>query len=196
MLNIVILPLGDYQTNTYLAWEENSESCVVIDPGYEPETILQAAADAGKKITAVLLTHAHFDHVGGIKTLAHRTGCRIYVHKGEMSLPEQLTGGFLFYSNNYAEGDVLKLAGLEIRVLHTPGHSPGSVCLQVEDTLFSGDTLFMDSIGRTDFPGGDVAQMRKSLTRLKEMDTDYRVLPGHGGETTLFAEKQHNPYLQ
>ena len=91
---------------------------------------------------------------------------------------------------------MLKIAGLEIQVLHTPGHTPGSVCLAVEDTLFTGDTLFAGSIGRTDFPGGDVPDMKKSLARLGNLPTDYRVMPGHGEETTLFVEKDHNPYLR
>ena len=195
MLNVRTLPLGDYQTNTYLAWEETSDTCVVIDPGYEAETILRAAEEAGKKITAILLTHGHFDHVGAVRSIAHRTGCRIYIHRAEQDQPEQMTGGMLFFSHTYGEGDVLKLAGLEIRVLHTPGHTPGSVCLQVEDTIFAGDTLFAGSIGRTDFPGGSMAQMRQSLARLMEMPENYRVLPGHGAETTLFAEKEQNPYL-
>ena len=195
MLNVRTLPLGDYQTNTYLAWEETSDTCVVIDPGYEAETILRAAEEAGKKITAILLTHGHFDHVVAVRSIAHRTGCRIYIHRAEQDQPEQMTGGMLFFSHTYGEGDVLKLAGLEIRVLHTPGHTPGSVCLQVEDTIFAGDTLFAGSIGRTDFPGGSMAQMRQSLARLMEMPENYRVLPGHGAETTLLAEKEQNPYL-
>ncbi len=196
MLNIRTLPVGDYQTNCYLVWGEGAQWCVVIDPGDCPEQVLQATEEAGVKIDAILLTHGHFDHVGGVRTIAAKTGCRIYIHRKEELLPDQMTGGMLFYSNAYAEGDVLKLAGLEITVLHTPGHTPGSVCLAVENTLFAGDTLFAGSIGRTDFPGGDVADMKKSLSRLGNLTTDYRVLPGHGEETTLFAEKQQNPYLR
>ncbi len=196
MLNIRTLSLGDYQTNCYIVWGEDSKWCVVIDPGDAPEQVLQATEEAGVKIDAVLLTHGHFDHVGGVRTIAARTGCRIYIHRKEELLPDSMTGGMLFYSNAYSEGDVLKIAGLEIQVLHTPGHTPGAVCLAVENTLFSGDTLFAGSIGRTDFPGGDVADMKKSLARLGALPTDYRVLPGHGEETTLFVEKENNPYLR
>ena len=196
MLNIRTLPVGDLQTNCYIVWAEGEAWCVVIDPGDAPELILQATEEAGVKIDSVLLTHGHFDHVGGVRTLAARTGCRIYIHRKEELLPDQMTGGMLFFSNAYSEGDVLKIAGLEIQVLHTPGHSPGSVCLAVEDTLFTGDTLFAGSIGRTDFPGGDVPDMKKSLSRLGGIPTDYRVLPGHGEETTLFVEKERNPYLR
>ena len=196
MVNVQILPLGSYQTNCYLAWGENSDECVVIDPGYEPETVLQAAEDAGKEIAAILLTHGHFDHVGGVQEIVKTIGCPVYLHQNELSLPESFTAGPLYYTHTYGEGDVLNLAGLTIRVLHTPGHTPGSVCLAAEDTLFSGDTLFMYSIGRTDFPSGSMATMLRSLDRLKALETDYRVLSGHGPETTLFAEKQHNPYLK
>ena len=195
MLNMRTLPLGDLQTNCYILWGEDTDRCVVIDPGDAPEIVLQVAQDAGKRIDAILLTHGHFDHVGGVRTVAARSGCRIYIHRKEMLLPDQMTGGMLFYSNTYAEGDELNLAGLTLRVLSTPGHTPGSVCLAVGDTLFTGDTLFAGSIGRTDFPGGDVADMKKSLARLVALSTDYRVLPGHGEETTLSVEKQRNPYL-
>ena len=196
MLNIRTLPVGDYQTNCYIVWREGEKWCVVIDPGDCPEQILQATEEAGVKIDSVLLTHGHFDHVGGVRTIAARTGCRIYIHRKEELLPDQMTGGMLFFSNAYSEGDVLKIAGLEIQVLHTPGHTPGSVCLAVEDCLFAGDTLFAGSIGRTDFPGGDVADMKKSLARLGALPTDYRVYPGHGEPTTLLVEKERNPYLR
>lgn len=196
MLNIRTIPVGDYQTNCYIVWGEDTDRCVVIDPGDAPEIILQVAEETGKRIDAVLLTHGHFDHVGGVRTIAAKTGCRIYIHRKEELLPDEMTGGMLFYSNTYMEGDELNMAGLTVRVLHTPGHTPGSVCLAMENTLFAGDTLFAGSIGRTDFPGGDVADMKKSLSRLGNLTTDYRVLPGHGEPTTLFAEKEHNPYLR
>lgn len=196
MINIQTLPLGAYQTNCYIAWEETSGDCIVIDPGYEPWRVFTKAEELGKSIAAILLTHGHFDHVGGVRGIVERAGCPVYLHENELSQPEEMTAGPLFYTCTYGEGDVLKLAGLTVRVLHTPGHTPGSVCLAVGDTLFSGDTLFMDSIGRTDFPGGSTAEIMQSLKRLAALDTDYRVLPGHGPETTLFAEKQYNPYLR
>ena len=196
MIHIETYPLGSYQTNCYIVYEDDSPDCVVIDPGYEPETVLQAAEDAGKKIAAILLTHGHFDHVGGVQEIVKKIGCPVYIHEKELSLPESFTAGPLYYTHTYGEGDVLTFAGLTVRVLHTPGHTPGSVCLAVENTLFSGDTLFMGSCGRTDFPGGSMVAMLRSLDRLKALETNYRVLSGHGPETTLFAEKQHNPYLK
>jgi len=196
MVHIKTLTVGDYQTNCYIVWGEDTDRCIVIDPGYEPKTILQAAEDAGKKIDSILLTHGHFDHVGGLRDLAHQTGCRIYLNRKEELLPDSMTGGMLFYSNAYADGDTLQMAGLTLEIIHTPGHTPGSVCIAAEDVLFSGDTLFAGSIGRTDFPGGDVPDMKKSLAKLGALPVNYRVYPGHGESTTIETEKAQNPFLR
>ena len=196
MINIKTLALGAYQTNTYLVWEENSPTCVVIDPGYEPDTILDEAKKLGKEITAVLLTHGHFDHVGGGRELAAETGCPVYLHEAELSMPPQMTAGPLFYTNTYGEGDFVEAAGLSFKVLHTPGHTPGSICLLCENAMFSGDTLFWGSCGRTALPGGSWATIRKSLLRLAELSGDYDVYPGHGDATTLSFERKMNPYMR
>ena len=196
MIKIRMLPLGAYQTNTYLVWEENSPACLVIDPGYEPDTILDEAKKLGKEITAVLLTHGHFDHVGGVRELAAETGCPVYLHEAELSMPPQMTAGPLFYTNTYGEGDFVEAAGLSFKVLHTPGHTPGSICLLCENAMFSGDTLFWGSCGRTDLPGGSWATIRKSLLRLADLSGDYDVYPGHGDATTLSFERKMNPYMR
>lgn len=195
MLKIHAMALGAYQTNCYLVWEENSDACLVIDPGYEPERVLQQVQKLGKRLEAILLTHGHFDHVGGVRTLAADTECAVYLCKEDLSMPPQFTAGPLYYSHTYGEGDVLQLAGLTIRVLHTPGHTPGSVCLMVDNTIFAGDTLFQGSCGRTDLPGGSWTVILQSLKRLASLKGDYIVYPGHGPSTTLAEERMWNPYL-
>ena len=130
MLNIHTFPLGAYQTNCYMVWEDTSSTCVVIDPGYEAETVLAEAKRLGKSIEAILLTHGHFDHVGAVKDIAAETDCKVYLCEEDLSMPPQLTAGTLYYTDLYGEGDILSLAGLSFKVLHTPGHTPGSVCLQ------------------------------------------------------------------
>jgi glyoxylase-like metal-dependent hydrolase (beta-lactamase superfamily II) len=195
MLKIHTLTLGLYQTNTYIIHEASSKSCCVIDPGYEAATILDKLEDLGLTLDAILLTHGHFDHVGAVKDLAADTDCRVFICAEDALLPPMFTGGKLYYTDTYAEGSILNIAGLYIHVLHTPGHTPGSVCLLAEDALFSGDTLFAGSCGRTDI-GGDWAAIQKSLKRLASMDANFRVFPGHGESTTLAAEKRYNPYMR
>ncbi len=195
-MKMTTMALGAYQTNCYMVWDENFDECIVVDPGYEPERVLAQAEKQGKKIAAILLTHGHFDHVGGVKEIAAETGCRVYICEEDLAMPRQMTAGPLYYTHTYGEGDVVQEAGLSIRVLHTPGHTRGSVCLTVEDTMFSGDTLFQGSCGRTDLPGGSWAQIFASLKRLAAMETDYKIYPGHGPATTLCDEKKYNPYMR
>ena len=196
MLNMKTLPLGAYQTNCYIVWGENSQTCVVIDPGYEAETVLLEAKRLGKTVEAILLTHGHFDHVGAVKDLVAEAGCKVYLCEEDLSMPPQLTAGPLYYTDLYGEGDTIALAGLSFKVLHTPGHTPGSVCLQCEDTIFSGDTLFWGSCGRTDLPGGSWATIQKSLKRLAALPGDFKVCPGHGDSTRLDFERKFNPYMR
>ena len=195
MLKIHVLPLGDYQTNCYIVHEENSTDCLIIDPGYEPEIISSHLEEKGLTPEAILLTHCHFDHVGAVKDLAAQYDCKVFLDKKELAMPPMLTNGPLYYTDGYGDGDTLTLAGIPIQVLETPGHTPGSVCLIMEDTLFSGDTLFAGSCGRTDLPCGDARAMRDSLRRLAALSENYRVCPGHGPSSTLNREKQTNPYL-
>ena len=190
------LALGLYQTNCYIIWGEGADSCAVIDPGFEPERVLDQVRHWGKKVEAILLTHGHFDHVGGVKHITKETGCRVFICKEDLSLNPRLTDGAIYYTDTYKEGDTLTLAGLSLQVIQTPGHTPGCVCLICEDAMFCGDTLFAGTCGRTDLPGGDMAVMRRSLARLKALPADYRVLPGHGEDSTLAEERVYNPYMQ
>ena len=196
MLNVHALVLGAYQTNCYIIHDDASKTCCVIDPGYQSEDILDKLTDLGLSLEAILLTHGHFDHVGAVRDLVADTGCAVYLCAEDLNMPANLTAGQLYYTNTYAEGSQLHLAGLDITVLHTPGHTPGSVCLLVDSTLFAGDTLFAGSCGRTDLPGGSWEQMQQSLKRLSQIEANLWVLPGHGESTTLNEEKRHNPYLR
>ena len=196
MLKIEMLNLGIYWVNAYIIRDEASSSCCILDPGGHPNKVLDYLAKNNLTLEAILLTHGHFDHVGGVKALAEATGCRVYLHTADLAMPEKLTAGPLYYTHSYGEGDQLHLAGLTIDVIHTPGHTPGSVCLLCEDALFSGDTLFARSCGRTDLDGGDPAAMAQSLKRLASFEKDYRVLPGHNSATTLALEKEYNPYMR
>ena len=194
-MNIVVMPVGAYQTNCYMVWGEG-DTCVLIDPGYQAMELLGQVQAQGKKLEAILLTHGHFDHVGAVRDLVAETDCKVYICKEETALPEGLTAGKLYYSHTYDEGDTVQAAGLSFTVLRTPGHTPGGVCLLCGDAMFSGDTLFAGSIGRTDFPGGDWDTLRTSLSRLAALETDYRVFPGHGEDTTLDFERKTNPYMK
>lgn len=199
MLNIETLPLGENQTNCYLVWEENSDTSVVIDPGYAPDIILNKVAALGKTVEAVCLTHAHFDHVGGVRKIVETTDCPLYVSQKEWAMPSSwlfpLNGTAFENITYYKEGDKLSLADAEFLVLETPGHTPGCVCLQAEDVIFTGDTLFAGSIGRTDFPGGDWDTICSSLIRLSELPENLSVYPGHGESTTIGAENRTNPFV-
>lgn len=195
-MNVVTLTLGAYGTNCYLVWAEGSRSCAVIDPGYEPWRILRKIQALGLTAEGVLLTHGHFDHVGGVSELAQAAGCPVYLGSPELSLPRELTGGDLYYTDLYENGEKLTLGGVDFTVLSTPGHSRGSVCLLTKEAVFSGDTLFEGSCGRTDFPGGSMAEILASLKMLAKIPGDLPVYPGHGSATTLETERRSNPYLR
>ena len=193
-MKIFTMPLGDYQTNCYLVWDEE-KNCAVIDPGYEAERILAKLQTEGLTLRAVLLTHGHFDHVGAVKALAEKTGASVWLNEKELNLPPFLTAGSLYYTDGYAEGDLVTVGALNFSVLETPGHTKGSVCLRCGDALFTGDTLFAGSCGRTDL-GGSWQEMEQSLRRLRQISENLQVFPGHGPASTLDAERRSNPYFR
>lgn len=186
-------------TNCYLLADEATGAAAVIDPGDDvTDTVERLCADNGWTLRGVFLTHGHYDHVGGVTALRQAfPGVPVYLHPADTGGTSQLlpTAG-LGNVTLWRDGDVVKLGELQVEVLHTPGHTPGSVCLRCRDILFSGDTLFAGSCGRTDFPGGSMEEMMTSLARLGGLEGDLRVLPGHEGETTLSRERQYNPYLR
>lgn len=193
MIKIDILALGEYQTNCYIV-RNREDACVVIDPGFEPDTVLAQVKSLGLNVEAILLTHGHFDHVGGVQAITQAQSCPVYMAPEDLKLPAFLTRP-LGPTIDVAGGDVLDLAGVQFRVLHTPGHTQGSVCYLTDNALFSGDTLFAGSCGRTDLYGGDMVQMQQSLARLDALDFHGHVFPGHGPKTTLAEERAYNPYL-
>lgn len=193
-MKVTSVQVGLYATNTYILYDEQTMEAVITDPGAEPERILGELRRLGLQLHAVLLTHGHFDHVGATGAVSEATGCRVYVHPLELTMPEYMRAG-LCYTDTYDEGDVLRFGGMEFTVMHTPGHSPGSITLVSGDRLFCGDTLFCGSCGRTDSPGGSWTQLTDSLRRLGELEKDYEVYPGHGDATTLQKERRGNVFM-
>ena len=204
MIKIHALPLGSYQTNCYIVHEEHSRTCAVIDPGYTPERVLAQAEKLGLQVDAVLLTHGHFDHVGGVEAIVKATGCALWMREADYTQFKTPENDFFYPIHDCdftevqlcEEGEQIHAGGLTFTVMETPGHTWGSVCYLCENALFSGDTLFAGSCGRTDLPGGDGQTIVLSLERLAELEGDYTVYPGHGGATTLARERAHNPYMR
>ena len=196
---IKTLPVGHLETNCYVVTDEGTLECAVIDPGAEANTILGYIEDNRLKCRAVMLTHAHFDHIGALDAVLEETGAPLYLNKKEET-GEALPGTRPFRAPEgavyYAEGDTVRIGALEFRVLETPGHTPGGVTLLCGDALFTGDTLFRGSCGRTDFPGGDMMAELLSLKRLGRLEGDYEVYPGHDLATRLSTEREHNPYMR
>lgn len=198
-MKVKLLRVGPIGTNCYILEDDQTNLAAVIDPGDEPEPIQEALEKEGVEVRYLLLTHGHYDHTTAVPAL-HRVypQADIYIHQADANG----AGSTLFPLAGevddlklYDEGDVIRLGDHEIQVLHTPGHSPGSVTLKVEDVLFTGDTLFAGSCGRTDLRGGSYEQIMQSLKRLGELKGDFHVCPGHEATSTLERERRSNPFL-
>ncbi len=198
-MNVHMLTVGPIGTNCYIL-DAGDGRCAVVDPGGDAERILAALDDLHAEISTVLLTHGHYDHTGAVAALTGRfPDAEVYLHRldWDTDWPDLFPlRGQIPYVKHVAGGDTLDVCGESVSVLHTPGHTPGSVCYLWNSVLFSGDTLFAGSCGRTDFPGGSTAEIMESLRRLAELPGDYTVCPGHMELTTMDAERRSNPYLR
>ncbi len=207
-LDVEMLTVGQVAENCFLLRKEGSEKLLIVDPGEEADRILAAVAATGAEVEAILITHCHFDHIGAVAPVAAATGAPVYCPEIEVPVLADIMsyvpwpgfGPFESYDadETVAGGEALELAGMELDVIHTPGHSPGHVTYAVrgEDALFSGDVLFQGSVGRVDLPGGDGPTLIASIGNLLDNLPDGAVVyPGHMGTTTLGDERASNPFL-
>ena len=202
-MKVLSAMVGPIMTNCYILCDEAAKVCAVIDPGDESKRIEAMIASCGCSPVMILLTHGHFDHCTGVAGLLEKwPDLPVYIHEADVtdSSGGELTFRRLGEKNQryYHEGDTLTVGGLTLRVMETPGHSRGSVCLLVEGqgVIFSGDTLFRGNCGRCDFPGGDYRAMLRSLARLGRLEGQYQVYPGHEEATDMDYERKANPYMK
>ena len=195
---ITTLPLGPLGANCYIV--SDGTCCAIIDPGDNGPALHDALR--GLTVSAILLTHGHFDHVGGVRALQAETGAPVYLSSHDLCLPAELSGGLPaeFIDLSQEATSAITVGSITFDVLETPGHCPGSVCFWAKDgqeeALFTGDTLFQGSMGRTDFPGGDLTAMQLSLQRLSQLPPSLAVYPGHGPASTIGDERRWNPFLR
>ena len=201
-MKIISLVVGPLQANCYLLTDAVSQQAAITDPGDEADAIGQIISQQQVQVSAILCTHGHPDHLSAAWVLAQAVGIeKIYLHPAaiqilpQLGVPELVQRGQSLL-HQYDEGDEVMVGEVAVRVIHTPGHSPGSVCLAVEDVLFTGDTLFAGGVGRTDLPGGSYAELEASLRRIvTEFPPETIIYPGHGPTSTLARERQSNPWI-
>lgn len=206
-MNIETFTDLSFGTNTYLVWNEGSKDALLIDAGLATRMILEFLKKEELQLEAILITHAHPDHIAGAADLAEATGADVYLHEIEIQALDMMPQAMLAMlgiedlrkptdMKPLSGGQTLELAGLEIKVLHTPGHSPGSTSFLIDGALFDGDLVFRGSIGRTDFPGGDFEALMNSVREhVFVLDPETKVYPGHMGATTVGLERRTNPFL-
>lgn len=200
--------VGVFQENCWIIGNRRTGEGIVIDPGDQPEEILALAKDMGVKIKAIANSHAHVDHILGVGGVKNETNAKFLMHEGELSIAAGAAQtAKMFTGRDYedppqpdaflSDGDEIDVDGVKLKVIHTPGHTPGSLSFYTEGMLFSGDTLFRGSIGRTDLPGGDYElEMASIIDKLLELPDDTIVLPGHMQETGIGIERETNPFIR
>ncbi len=196
---IKTLDVGHFGTNCYIVTDEATLECAIIDPGADGNTIMNYMEQNKLKPRAILLTHAHYDHIVALPQVKEETGVPIYMSKKDVGLRmAAMDPGFSPPEDTIfcGDGDSIAIGGLRFSVIETPGHTPGGLTFQCEDALFTGDTLFHGSCGRTDLPGGDIQQELRSLKRLADLSGDYEVYPGHMECSRLSVERNLNPYMR
>lgn len=200
------LVVGPLSVNCYILACQTTRKAAVIDPGDEGPRILAKAEMMGVEIVSIINTHGHFDHVGANSYLKNHTNAQLLIHQKDLELLPLAADHALRYGlivtpspkpdSTISDDDIIEVGNLKVKVIYTPGHSPGGVCLMVEDVLFSGDTLFAQSIGRTDLPGGNLHQLMSSIRKkLLILEKKTRVYPGHGEDTTIEREEKANPFI-
>lgn len=199
-MDIKTMPVGIYGANCYLLIEENQ--CAIIDPGADPEDIINEIGKLNVEPKFILLTHGHMDHVGAVEKIKETYDIPFYINKKDEELiknKEYIFGSFGKYQNAdkyLEEGNEFSLGNLTIKAIETPGHSLGGMCFLVNDVIFTGDTLFRESIGRSDFVGGDHNELINSIqNKIMTLDSNIKVLPGHGPQSTIGFEKENNPFF-
>lgn len=194
------VPAGVYAANCYILMDEETKEAAVMDPGGDADDLSKVIKEMGAKVKYILLTHGHVDHVGAVTELKDEFKAPVYINEEDykmISNREYIYGDIIGKVDGYInEGDSFKLGSSEIKVLQTPGHTPGGVCFLVDSMVITGDTLFAGSIGRTDLGGGDYEAIIRSIKeKLMVLPDDTIVLPGHGGQSTIGRERVHNPFL-
>ncbi len=201
---IKCLAVGPLEGNCFIVADEASNKCIVIDPGDEPDRIMDSVKERGFEVVYIVCTHGHFDHIGCVGDIKQETGAKIVIHKDEIPTyhaAKDMAGYWGFDIDalpepdiKVQEGDFVKFGDLSFEVFHTPGHSPGGICLYAEGLAFTGDTIFAGSVGRTDFPGGDINKLRDSFRRILSLPEETKILSGHGPATTVGKEKRTNMF--
>ncbi len=201
------IPVGPMQANCYVVWGEETKEAAVIDPGGEAGKILNYLQDQGLTLRYIIDTHGHIDHIAGNDQLREATGAEVLIHELDAAMladTRNNLSAFLGLETKFkpadrllTEGDTIEIGRVKLEVVHTPGHTRGGISLITEGAVFTGDTLFNESIGRTDFPGGDFTAIINSIkTKLLSLPDETKVYPGHMGPSTIAYERKHNPFLR